>query len=265
MCRPHIPARSIARSGPSSYLPFVFSLTRETAHGRSQRSPSALIGRQIVARFAVAPRHSCSGREHRLQAAAGAASVPRASVRRGTWAHCFSARLHAAALLFIYRMNSWLFIEFPAHVAPSQTTVSHSYHNTLFHQGSTQTACHRSTSLSISLDYWFVPVVAATSGALHPATLRLLNDFARLKTDASEHHAVGNSLRSPSTSEQLCQRRGGCTGACPCTASGHQLHSSLGSTGQRLTPPPYSLDLMHGPVVWPGLWRVWCGHGTFFR
>jgi hypothetical protein len=35
-------------------------------------------------------------------------------------------------------------------------------------------------------NYWFVPVVAATSGALHPATLRLLYDFARLKTDAAE-------------------------------------------------------------------------------
>jgi hypothetical protein len=57
-------------------------------------------------------------------------------------------------------------------------------------------------------NYWFVPVVAATSGALHPETLRLLYDFARLKTDAAEKHAVANSLRSPLTPEQLCQRRG---------------------------------------------------------
>jgi hypothetical protein len=57
-------------------------------------------------------------------------------------------------------------------------------------------------------NYWFVPVVAATSGALHPETLRLLYDFARLKTDAAEQHAVANSLRSPLTPEQLCQRRG---------------------------------------------------------
>jgi hypothetical protein len=42
-------------------------------------------------------------------------------------------------------------------------------------------------------NYWFVLMVAATSGALHPATLRLLYDFARLKTDAAEHHAVANS------------------------------------------------------------------------
>jgi hypothetical protein len=55
---------------------------------------------------------------------------------------------------------------------------------------------------------WSVPFVAATSGALHPETLRLLYDFARLKTDAAEQRAVANSLRSPLTPEQLCQRRG---------------------------------------------------------
>jgi hypothetical protein len=57
-------------------------------------------------------------------------------------------------------------------------------------------------------NYWFVPVVAATSGALHPATLRLLYDFARLKTDAAEQHAVANSIRSPLTPTQLCHRHG---------------------------------------------------------
>ena len=57
-------------------------------------------------------------------------------------------------------------------------------------------------------NYWFVPVVAATTGALHPESPRLLYDFARLKTDAAEQHAVANSLRSPLTPEQLCQRRG---------------------------------------------------------
>jgi hypothetical protein len=36
----------------------------------------------------------------------------------------------------------------------------------------------------------------------------LLYDFARLKTDAAEQHAVANSPRSPLTPEQLCQRRG---------------------------------------------------------
>ena len=48
----------------------------------------------------------------------------------------------------------------------------------------------------------------AKTGALHPETLRLLYDFARLKTDAAEQHAVANSLRSPLTPEQPCQRRG---------------------------------------------------------
>jgi hypothetical protein len=38
-----------------------------------------------------------------------------------------------------------------------------------------------------------------------------------------------------------------------CTASGPQPHSSLGSTGQRPTPPHYSHDLVHGPGVGPGL------------
>jgi hypothetical protein len=57
-------------------------------------------------------------------------------------------------------------------------------------------------------NYWFVPVAAATTGELHPESLRLLYDFARLKTDAAEQHAVANSLRSPLTPEQLCQRRG---------------------------------------------------------
>ena len=57
-------------------------------------------------------------------------------------------------------------------------------------------------------NYWFVPVVAATSGTLHPETLRLLYDFARLKTDAAERHAAENSTRSPLTPEHLCQRRG---------------------------------------------------------
>ena len=55
---------------------------------------------------------------------------------------------------------------------------------------------------------WFVPVVAATFGALHLETLRLLYDFALLKTDAAEQHAVANSLRSPLTPEKLCQRCG---------------------------------------------------------
>jgi hypothetical protein len=100
-------------------------------------------------------------------------------------------------------------------------------------------------------NYWFVPVAAATSGALHPATLRLPYDFARLKTDAAEQHAVANSLRSPLTPQQLCQRRGATFARLQwelsCTASGPQLQGSLGSTGLRPMPPHYySRDLGHG-------------------
>ena len=58
-----------------------------------------------------------------------------------------------------------------------------------------------------------------------------------------------------------------------CTASGPQLHGSLGSTGQRPTPPHYSLDPVHGPGVGLGLWpqfppptcsRRACSVGTGF-
>ena len=52
-------------------------------------------------------------------------------------------------------------------------------------------------------NYWFVPVVADTPGALHPETLRLLYDFARLKTDAAEQHAVANSQRRGTTFARL--------------------------------------------------------------
>jgi hypothetical protein len=52
-------------------------------------------------------------------------------------------------------------------------------------------------------NYWFVPVVAATSGTLQPETMRLLYDFARLKTDAAEQHAVANSQRRGATFARL--------------------------------------------------------------
>ena len=35
-----------------------------------------------------------------------------------------------------------------------------------------------------------------------------LYDFARIKTDAAEQNAVANTLRSPQTPKQLCQRHG---------------------------------------------------------
>jgi hypothetical protein len=90
-------------------------------------------------------------------------------------------------------------------------------------------------------NYWFVPVAAATTGELHPESLRLLYDFARLKTDAAEQHAVANSLRSPMTPEQLCQRRGATFARLRMEAqlyrSGPQLQGSLGSIGLRSMPP----------------------------
>ena len=95
-----------------------------------------------------------------------------------------------------------------------------------------------------------------TPTALHPETLRLPYDFARLKTDAAEQHAVANSLRSPLTPQQLCQRRGATFSrlqwGLSCTASGPQLHGSLGSTGLRPMPPHYSRDLEHGPGAGSG-------------
>jgi len=109
-------------------------------------------------------------------------------------------------------------------------------------------------------NYWFVPVVSDTSGALHPETLHLLYDFARLKTDAAEQHAVANSMRSPLTPEQLCQRRGAAAlrfldsgWKLSCTTSGPQLKGSLGSTGLRPMPPDCSQDLGHGPGAGSGL------------
>ena len=106
-------------------------------------------------------------------------------------------------------------------------------------------------------NYWFVPVVAATSGTLHPETMRLLYDFARLKRDAAEQHAVANSLRLPLTPEHSASSAALLSldsGWRPsCTASGPQLHGSLGSTGLRPMPPHYSRDFGHGPGAGSGL------------
>jgi hypothetical protein len=105
-------------------------------------------------------------------------------------------------------------------------------------------------------NYWFVPVVAATSGTLHPETMRLLYDFARLKTDAAEQHAVTNSLRSPMTPNQLCQRRGATFARLRMEAHLYSLrasHGSLGSAGLRPMSPHYYRDLEHGPGAGSGL------------
>ena len=64
-------------------------------------------------------------------------------------------------------------------------------------------------------NYWFVPVVAATSGALRPKTLRLLYDFARLKTNAAEQRAVANSQRCfPRQHVRNCSPKPLCCSCC---------------------------------------------------
>jgi len=93
-------------------------------------------------------------------------------------------------------------------------------------------------------NYWFVPVVAATSGALHPETLRLLYDFARLKTDASEQHAVASSLRSPLTPEQLCQRRGATFARLRMEAQLYSLRASATRLTGKHWAAPYASSLL---------------------
>jgi len=61
--------------------------------------------------------------------------------------------------------------------------------------------------------------------------------------------------RRPSSSANAAEQRSLDSGwRRSCTASGPPLHGSLGSTGQRPTPPHYSLDPVHGPGVGLGLW-----------
>ena len=107
-------------------------------------------------------------------------------------------------------------------------------------------------------NYWFVPVVADTPGALHPETLRLLYDFARLKTDAAEQHAVANTMRSPLTPKQLCQRRGT---TFPRLRMEAQLYS-LQASATRLTgnhwAAPYASSLLPRSRAWAR-----CGVGAF--
>ena len=93
-------------------------------------------------------------------------------------------------------------------------------------------------------NYWFVPVVAATSGALHPETLRLLYDFARLKIDAAEQHAVANSLRSPLTLEQLCQRRGATFARLRMEAQLYSLRASATQLTGKYWAAPYASSLL---------------------
>jgi hypothetical protein len=107
-------------------------------------------------------------------------------------------------------------------------------------------------------NYWFVPVVAATTGVLHPESLRLLYDFARLKTDAAEQHAVANSLRSPLTPEQLCQRRGATFARLQMEAQLYSLRAAATQlTGKYLAAPHASSLLSRSRA------RARCGLGAF--
>jgi hypothetical protein len=105
---------------------------------------------------------------------------------------------------------------------------------------------------------WFVPVVAATSGSLHPETLRLLYDFARLKTDAAEQHAVVNSLRSPLTAEQLCQRRGATFARLRMEAQLYSLRASATRLTGKHWAAPYASSLLPRSRA-----RARCGVGAF--
>ena len=77
-------------------------------------------------------------------------------------------------------------------------------------------------------NYWFVPVVAATSGALHPETLCTPQDGRRRATRRREWRLSSKASRP-------------------------QLHGSLGSTGLHPMPPHCSPDLGHGPSAGSGL------------
>ena len=104
-------------------------------------------------------------------------------------------------------------------------------------------------------NYWFVPVVADTPGALHPETLRLLYDFARLKTDAAEQHAVANTMRSPLTPKQLCQRRGATFARLRMEAQLCSLRASATRLTGKHWAAPYASSLL--------LTRARCGVGAF--
>jgi hypothetical protein len=103
-----------------------------------------------------------------------------------------------------------------------------------------------------------MPVVAATFGALHPETLRLLHDFARLETDAAERHAVANPLRSPLTPEQLCQRRGATFARLRMQAQLYSLRASATRLTGKHWAAPYASSLLPRSQA-----RARCGVGGF--
>jgi hypothetical protein len=95
-------------------------------------------------------------------------------------------------------------------------------------------------------NYWFVPLVTDTSGALHSASLHLLYDFARLKTDAAAQRAVANSLRSPLKPEQLCQRRGAMFALLRMEAHLYSLRAAAARLTGKHWAAPYASSLLTG-------------------
>jgi hypothetical protein len=106
-------------------------------------------------------------------------------------------------------------------------------------------------------NHWFVLVVAATSRTLHHKTLRFLYDFARLKTDAAEHHTVANSLRSPPTPDQLCQRRGATFARLRMAAQLYSLRASATRLTGKHWEAPYASSLLARSRA-----RARCGAGA---
>jgi hypothetical protein len=89
-------------------------------------------------------------------------------------------------------------------------------------------------------------VVTDTSGALHSVSLNLPYDFARLKTDAAEQRAVANSLRSPLTSGQLCQRRGAMFARLRMEAQLYSIRASAARLNWKHWAAPYASSLLTG-------------------
>ena len=83
----------------------------------------------------------------------------------------------------------------------------------------------------------------------------LLYDFARLETDAAEQHAVANSLRSPLTPEQLCQRRGATFARLRMEA---QLYCLRAAATRFTGAAPYASSLLARSRA-----RARCGAGAF--
>jgi hypothetical protein len=110
------------------------------------------------------------------------------------------------------------------------------------------------------------------------ASTRVLYDFARLKTDAAEQHAVANSLRSPLTPEQLSQRRSATFARLRMEAQLYSLRAAAARlTGKHWAAPcAFSLltrsrararcrvgALAPAPAAHVLASRWWCGPGTF--